>query len=43
VVITTYSALAAEYIQKKGILHNIAWFRVVLDEGERGSQKERQK
>ncbi|KAK0710005.1 SNF2 family N-terminal domain-containing protein [Lasiosphaeria miniovina] len=32
VIITTYNTLAAEYAQKKSLLHKINWYRVVLDE-----------
>lgn len=42
IVITTYNTLAKEYsdkvaVHKPSILHNIAWYRVVLDEGEKSS------
>ncbi|KAH6848230.1 SNF2 family N-terminal domain-containing protein [Chaetomium sp. MPI-CAGE-AT-0009] len=30
-VLTTYATLSAEY-KSRGVLHNIAWFRIVLDE-----------
>ena len=38
IVITTYSTLAAEHGREKNgkessLLHDIAWYRVVLDEG----------
>ncbi|KAH7032710.1 SNF2 family N-terminal domain-containing protein [Microdochium trichocladiopsis] len=33
VVITTYHTLAVEFKEKRSLLHNIHWFRVVLDEG----------
>jgi SNF2 family DNA or RNA helicase len=31
-VLTTYATLSAEY-KSRGALHNIVWFRIVLDEG----------
>ncbi|KAL9094080.1 MAG: hypothetical protein Q9165_003750, partial [Trypethelium subeluteriae] len=34
IVITTYNTISAEYRNKHSILHNIAWYRIVLDEGE---------
>lgn len=36
IVLTTYHTLAADYTSKKNSespLHNMGWFRVVLDEG----------
>lgn len=33
IVLTTYHTLASEYKEKRSLLHNINWFRVVLDEG----------
>lgn len=33
IVLTTYRTLAADFTAKKCPLHEIAWFRVVLDEG----------
>lgn len=33
IVLTTYHTLASEYKDKRSLLHNINWFRVVLDEG----------
>lgn len=32
IVLTTYATLSAEYKNRR-ILHNIVWFRIVLDEG----------
>lgn len=32
VVLTTYATLAADYADQ-GILHQMEWYRVVLDEG----------
>jgi SWI/SNF-related matrix-associated actin-dependent regulator of chromatin subfamily A3 len=32
VVLTTYHTLAADFAAKKSPVHNIAWFRIVLDE-----------
>ena len=31
-ILTTYATLSAEY-KSRGVLHNIMWFRIVLDEG----------
>lgn len=33
IVITTYNTLAIEYKNRPSVLHDIEWFRVVLDEG----------
>lgn len=33
IVITTYNTLAVEYKNRPSILHDIEWYRVVLDEG----------
>ena len=33
IVITTYHTLAADFVAKASPLNEIAWFRVVLDEG----------
>ncbi|KAK7998320.1 hypothetical protein PG989_006360 [Apiospora arundinis] len=33
VVLTTYSTLAADYRKPVSLLHQVAWYRVVLDEG----------
>lgn len=33
IVITTYNTLATEYKSKPSILHDIEWYRLVLDEG----------
>jgi len=33
IVLTTYHTLAADFAAKKGPIHAIAWYRVVLDEG----------
>ena len=33
VVLTTYNTLAADYAKKSSPLHEIFWYRVVLDEG----------
>jgi SWI/SNF-related matrix-associated actin-dependent regulator of chromatin subfamily A3 len=33
IVLTTYHTLAADFTAKKSPLHEIGWFRVVLDEG----------
>ena len=35
IVFTTYATLAAEMSDNQGALNNVAWFRVVLDEGEK--------
>lgn len=32
IVLTTYHTLAADFAAKKSPIHNIAWFRIVLDE-----------
>ena len=32
IVLTTYHTLAAEFSAKKSPIHNITWFRIVLDE-----------
>ncbi|KAF2230719.1 hypothetical protein EV356DRAFT_453359 [Viridothelium virens] len=32
IVITTYNTISSEYRNKYSILHNIAWYRIVLDE-----------
>lgn len=34
IVITTYNTLATEYKNRPSILHDISWYRVVLDEGQ---------
>lgn len=33
IVITTYNTLATEYKNRPSVLHDISWYRVVLDEG----------
>lgn len=32
-VITTYNTLATERAKNKSVLHDLEWYRVVLDEG----------
>lgn len=32
-VLTTYATIASDFGKRNSILHNFAWFRVVLDEG----------
>jgi len=33
IVLTTYSTLVADFSNGPGVLHQMQWFRVVLDEG----------
>jgi SWI/SNF-related matrix-associated actin-dependent regulator of chromatin subfamily A3 len=33
IILTTYHTLAADFAAKKGPIHEIAWYRIVLDEG----------
>ena len=33
IVLTTYHTLTTEYLAKRSRIHEIAWFRIVLDEG----------
>ena len=33
IVITTYNTLSADFRNRCSVLHNISWYRVVLDEG----------
>ena len=33
IVLTTYGTVAAEFKRKKSLLHQIKWYRIVLDEG----------
>jgi SNF2 family DNA or RNA helicase len=37
IVITTYETIAAEHETERALLKRIAWFRIVLDEGEHGN------
>jgi SNF2 family DNA or RNA helicase len=33
IVLTTYSTLVGDFSKDPGVLHQVQWFRVVLDEG----------
>jgi SWI/SNF-related matrix-associated actin-dependent regulator of chromatin subfamily A3 len=33
IIFTTYATVAAEFRRGSNVLHNINWFRIVLDEG----------
>lgn len=33
IVFTTYGTVAADYSRKRSLLHQVHWYRVVLDEG----------
>lgn len=41
IVLTTYHTLVADFGEKSSPLHEIEWFRVVLDEGKRISKDEK--
>jgi SWI/SNF-related matrix-associated actin-dependent regulator of chromatin subfamily A3 len=33
IIFTTYGTVAADYWRKRSLLHEIQWYRIVLDEG----------
>ena len=33
IILTTYHTLAADFAAKRSPIHEIAWYRIVLDEG----------